>query len=483
MLLNLTVIKGQDDGKTFEVRENEAKLLGRSSKSGIRIHDLGISRLHCQVANDGRRCVVTDMNSKNGTSLNGLKITGEVELHTNDCVEIGTTILHVTVESGTTQAPTGEVVSLVENASGPLVAEAAPVAENGGLLRFEFRSNETPAPPPVTGAAPPEAEAPAENGLMGSFDRFVPGEEAGRNDAENHDQEDIAVELEEVPATKGEPDPYVGQLIGGFRVEERLGEDALSVSYRAMQLSMDRAVLLRILKGPMTREESSVRRFLDAACAGGRLVHPHILQVYDAGKAGSTYYIALEYVDGKNVNVLIREQGAGNPLPVAQVVEIGSQIAGALAYAHSQGVVHGRITPGVIYVTHHGIAKIADLGFARALVESGLEAEGAAARRVVLSQFIAPEQLSESPVTDERSDVYSLAVVLYVMFSGRLPFPAKGGALRLKIAEGGCVPVRQASPSLPRALSAVVEKAMSLNPAGRYGEISHIQQDLRDAST
>jgi len=478
MLLRLTVIKGQDDGKTFEVRENETRLLGRSSKIDIRIRDLGISRLHCQVANDGSRCVVTDMNSKNGTLLNGVKINGEVELHSNDCIEIGTTILRVMVESQTTDAPTGEVFSLADGAPGPIEAEPAPAADEADLPGFEFQNDEMPAPPSVTEAAPAKAEAPPGNGLMGSFDRFMPGEEADRNDADNGGAEDIAVELEDVTAAEAEPDKYVGQLIAGFRVERRLGEDALSVSYRAMQLSMDRAVLLRILKESMTREESAVQRFLEAACAGGRLVHPHILQVYDAGKADSTYYIALEYVDGKNVNELIRERGAGNPLPVARVVEIGSQIAGALAYAHSQGVVHGRITPGVIYVTHHGIAKIAELGFARALVESGLEAEGAAAHRVVLSQFIAPEQLSESAVADERSDIYSLAVILYVMFSGRLPFPAKGGALRQRIVEGRWVPLRETSPSLPEAAASAVEKAMSLDPAARYGEITDMQQDL-----
>ncbi len=480
MLLKLTVIKGQDDGKTFKVREDESKLLGRSSKSGIRIRDLGISRLHCQVANEGHRCIVSDMNSKNGTCLNGLKISGEVELHTSDSIEIGTTVLRVTVESGTTEAPTGEVIALAENAIEPRLTEASPVAENADLPSFEFRNDEAPPLPPLTAAAP-DVDVPPEDALMGSFDRFMPGEETEPADAENGGSDGIPVELDDAPLVEARPDEYVGRLIGGFRVEEHLGEDALSASYKALQLSMDRAVLLRILNEPMTREEASVQRFLDAACAGGRLVHPHILQVYDAGKADGTYYIALEYVDGKSVNVLLREEGAGNPLPMARVVEVGSQIAGALAYAHSQGVVHGRITPGVIYVTHHGIAKIAELGFARALVESGLEAEDAAARRVVLSQFLAPEQISESPVVDERSDVYCLGVVLYVMFSGRLPFPAKGSALREGIAEGRYVPLRQANPSLPPAVITVVEKAMSLDPATRYDEISEFQRGIGDA--
>jgi serine/threonine-protein kinase len=277
--------------------------------------------------------------------------------------------------------------------------------------------------------------------------------------------ESEVVELEAVTE-----DPRIGTVIGGCRIEERIGRDALSVIYRATQLSVARPVELRVLAEPLARDAAAVQRFLAAACAGGRLTHPHILQVYDAGGANSLYYVALEAMDGLTVRQLLKQRGS---LPVETVLEIGIQIASALAHAHAQGICHGSIGLGNILVTRHGIAKLAELGFTQ-----GLEDAGRRAGRGV-SQFTAPEQLQFPHVTEPPADIYALGAVLFVLFSGRFPFRGRTeGELEQKIVSGRHESLQQLQPSLPAELCKVVERAMSPRPADRRPDAAALQQEL-----
>jgi len=457
MIVKFIVVKGQDAGKSFSLKDGETRIIGRSTKSDVQVRDPGISRLHCQITCDGQRCVITDMNSKNGTFVNGQRIAGETELHSADSVGIGTTVLQVEIMSEALHPR-------------PTVRTPKPPP----LPAIETLE----APPAPAVSSVPQRDASAEE-LLGSFERWLeqaPPQSAPPSDAAP--EPEVHVELASPTGGDEATDRYLGRVLGGFLVEERQGTDLLSVSYRATQLSMERPVLLRILKDSMTKNASAVQRFLDAASAAGRLVHPHILQVYDAGRADDTYYIAMEYIEGKNINQLLTEGGVGRPLPTRRALEIGVQIAGALDYAHAQQVIHGRITPAVIFVTGHGIAKLAELGFARALQDAGLDIEEAPARRAVISQFVAPEQLREPPLADARTDIYSLGVVLYLMLAGRLPFAAKGDTLRARIAVGQAEPLQRANPALPEAVCTAVARAMAPEPAKRYARAGELQAAL-----
>ena len=150
--------------------------------------------------------------------------------------------------------------------------------------------------------------------------------------------------------------------------------------------------------------------------------HPNIVQVYDAGTDHGVYFIALEYTGGKSVREMMDELAPGQAMRVRSAVEIVEQIAGALDYLHSQSVLHRHVSPANIVVTEHGISKLANLGFARGLAESGLSAALSPAERIAEIQFVAPELLADPRAASPASDIYSLGAVLYLTTSGQKPF-------------------------------------------------------------
>jgi len=426
-VVSLTVTKGPEEGRAFEVKPGQTSIMGRSSKADITLRDMGISRIHCQVTNDGTRCLLEDLNSKNGTLVNGERIATSTALQNGDVIRIGTSALRVRVvteDAGQEIPPVYEAGPAAAPAPPPQKAAPGPVAPDGDLVARGRPGEEAAAGAP--GAVPSADSSEDAAALMGAFDHWLDDSRAAKPEksdqptpASSGPSQDIAGEgdapgasaepvrasrgiaevaapdiypiageeegaLDIVQAEPAQPDALLGRVIAGCRIEERVGRDALSTIYRATQVSMDRPVELRLLAEDMTRDQSAVERFVASAKACGRLTHPHILQVYDAGQAEGLYYVALERVDGQSIHDLLKRAGAGRPLPVETCLEVGVQIAGALAHAHAQGIVHGGINVDNILVTRHGIAKLAELGFAKGLEDSGIG--GTADRRLRLGR-------------------------------------------------------------------------------------------------
>ena len=211
-----------------------------------------------------------------------------------------------------------------------------------------------------------------------------------------------------------------GETISGrYELEELVGSGGMSAVFRAHDRMLDRKVALKILHQRYGEDDEYLERFRREARAVAQLAHPNIVTVIDRGEDDERQFIVFEYVDGDDLKQLVERVG---PLPVDQVLTLALDIAQALAFAHERGIVHRDVKPQNVLLNGEGRAKVTDFGIARSLdVERGVTQTGTV---LGTSNYIAPEQASGQPV-DDRSDVYSLGVVLFELLTGVVPFPGE----------------------------------------------------------
>jgi pSer/pThr/pTyr-binding forkhead associated (FHA) protein len=278
---------------------------------------------------------------------------------------------------------------------------------------------------------------------------------------------------------QGEERRLLGTVVGGCRIEALLGRDDVSSIYRATQISMERPAALKILSPAMNSDRLSRERFIGAARSGGKLNHPNIVRVYDAGEEKGVTFVAMELVAGKSVRQILGERT--QPLPMAQAAEIGEQIAGALDYAHSVAVVHGHVTADTILVTPFDVAKLSEPGFVRAADESG-PLPSNPARRADELQFTPPEQLAAPHSPTPQGDIYSLCVVLFLMIAGQMPFwAADEKELLEKICRGAHEPVWRLRRDAPDRLARAIEGGMTVQVAQRFSRAADLLAALQQS--
>jgi serine/threonine-protein kinase len=249
-------------------------------------------------------------------------------------------------------------------------------------------------------------------------------------------------------------------------VERELGHGAMGVVYLAVDPTIGRKVAVKTL--PLLQEYEGAEqaaiaeRFFREAEAVGRLDHPNIVTVYDAGKEHDLAYIAMDYVPGASLDAYT---GKPDLLPVWEVLEVAAQVADALDYAHKRNIVHRDIKPGnIMYDRDSGVAKITDFGVAR-LLDTSRTRTG-----TILGSpsYMSPEQVSGKK-TDGRSDLFSLGVTLYQLLSGSLPFKGDSVAtLMYQIANQKTPPVRKLRSDLPVSISRLINKTLQKNAASRF---------------
>ena len=265
---------------------------------------------------------------------------------------------------------------------------------------------------------------------------------------------------------------------GRYEIVAELGRGAVGVVYQARDPQIDRMVALKtiLLPGLDPKEEEEYRqRFLVEAQAAGRLQHPGIVTIFDVGEDPEKHdpYIVLEYVAGQSLNqLLLREK----KLPLRTALQLAEEIADALDYAHTQGVVHRDIKPANILITEEGHAKIADFGIAKLnLAQFTLPG-----RVLGTPAYMAPEQLSGEPA-DGRSDLFSLGVLLYAMVTGHSAFHGNSATtVCFKVVNREPVPASAFDLGLPPELDAVISRAMAKDPAQRYQSGADLARDLRE---
>jgi serine/threonine protein kinase len=254
-----------------------------------------------------------------------------------------------------------------------------------------------------------------------------------------------------------------GKTLGNFKILSRLGRGGMAVVYKAHEASLNRVVALKVIGRHLSDDPAFVKRFQREAEAAAQLNHKGIVQIYSIGKEENLHYFTMEYVKGKTLQEIIKEEGL---LPVARAVSIVREVAEALAVAHEAGIVHRDIKPPNIMVDTRGGVKVADFGIAQmTTAATKLTATGFF---IGTPEYISPEQCQGRPL-DGRSDIYSLGVTLYEMLSGKTPFQADTPAgLVLQIVEGRFKPVGELNPNVPQNVLQVVEKMMHTDAGQRY---------------
>ena len=260
---------------------------------------------------------------------------------------------------------------------------------------------------------------------------------------------------------------------GRYELTHLIARGGMAQVYRAMDRQLERPVALKVLFPELSVDRTFVERFRREAQAAANLSHPNIVPVFDWGEDDGSYFIVMEYVEGRPLSAVLRDP---QRMPPRQIATIGAGVAAALAFAHRHGVVHRDVKPGNVLITPDGDVKVTDFGIARAMnTEESLTQTGAV---MGTAAYFSPEQ-AEGKGVDSRSDIYSLGVVLYEMAVGRPPFTGDSPvAVASKHVRDMPVLPREANPTVPPALEAVIMKAMAKNPDDRYGSAEELRADL-----
>ncbi|MEY2430458.1 MAG: eukaryotic-like serine/threonine-protein kinase, partial [Acidimicrobiaceae bacterium] len=263
---------------------------------------------------------------------------------------------------------------------------------------------------------------------------------------------------------------------GRYELHRRIARGGMADVFLARDQLLDRPVAVKVLFPEFATDPNFVERFRREAQSAANLNHPNIVSVYDWGQEQGTYFIVMEYIDGRSLADILRSEG---PLHPQRAAEVASDIAAALGFAHRNGVVHRDVKPGNVLISPSGQVKVADFGIARALgadPDSNLTQAGSV---MGTATYFAPEQAQGHPL-DPRSDLYSLGVVLYEMVTGRPPFSGESPvAIAYKHVQEQPAPPRHVNTNVPSDLEAVILKLLSKNPQARYPSAEDLRADLR----
>ena len=268
------------------------------------------------------------------------------------------------------------------------------------------------------------------------------------------------------------------EIIGRYRIEDRIGEGAMADVYRAFDPHIARPLAVKLLKREFLSDRQYADRFLREAKAAGALSHPNIVTIYDVGEVDDTPYIVMELLDGRPLDQVLQ----GGPLDAATTLRIGIQLAEGLAFAHAQRVVHRDIKPSNIVLAPDGRSvKLLDFGIARVgdLVFDAESVRTQAGQVLGTPRYMSPEQALGGEI-DGRSDLFSLGVVLYEMLSGRRAFPGGSSAtLAIQIVQRDPEPLATIAPATPGGLQFIVSKLLSKQPERRFADGNQLADAMR----
>ena len=266
-----------------------------------------------------------------------------------------------------------------------------------------------------------------------------------------------------------------GTMVDGrYRIVNRIGSGGMADVYCAEDTQLGRKVALKLLYRRFAEDDEFVERFRREASAAAGLQHPNVVQVYDRGAWDGTWYIAMEFLDGRSLKELVRERGPRAP---EEAIDLVVQVLKAARFAHKRGVVHRDIKPHNVIIDSEGRAKVTDFGIARAGASDMTETGSI----IGTAQYLSPEQAQGHPV-DARSDLYSIGVLLYELLTGRVPFEADSAVtIALKHVQETPVPPSHVNPAVSAELEDVTLRALSKDPAQRYQDADEFIAALEDA--
>lgn len=273
-----------------------------------------------------------------------------------------------------------------------------------------------------------------------------------------------------------------GSKIPGYQLLERLGKGAMATVYRARQLSLDRIVAVKVLPRRMSDNPEFVDRFYKEGRAAARLSHNNIVQAIDVGSTPEGYhFFVMEYIEGKTLYDIMQPPpvGEGRNFSEAEALDITIQIADALSHAHRRGLIHRDVKPKNIILMPGGVAKLTDLGLARAL-DDQRAAESEAGKAYGTPYYISPEQIRGELSIDHRADIYSLGATMYHMVTGSPPFEGETpSAVMHKHLKQALIPPDHINTALSAGVGEIIEVAMAKNRDERYASVDDMLDDLR----
>ena len=267
-----------------------------------------------------------------------------------------------------------------------------------------------------------------------------------------------------------------GQTINNrYEIVKAIGEGGMANVYLAHDLILNRDVAVKVLRGDLANDEKFVRRFQREALASSSLSHPNIVEMYDVGEDNGTYYIVMEYVDGKTLKQLIKKRGA---LTLSECIDIMLQLTDGVEHAHESYIIHRDLKPQNIMIQDNGEIKITDFGIAMALNNTQLTQTNSVMGSV---HYLPPEQASGKGST-VKSDVYSMGILFYELLTGNLPFRGDNAVeIALKQIKDEIPSVKKSNPAIPQSIENIVLKATAKNPRNRYASSKEMHEDLLTA--
>ena len=268
-------------------------------------------------------------------------------------------------------------------------------------------------------------------------------------------------------------DKYIGKRLGGrYDIKELIGVGGMANVYKATDIIEDKIVAVKILKDEYLSNDEFLRRFRNESKAIAVLSHPNIVKIFDVSLGDGIQYIVMEYVDGLTLKEYIEQQ---HVLRWKEAVHFTVQILRALQHAHDKGIVHRDIKPQNIMLLQDGTIKVMDFGIARFARDDGRTVTDKAIGSV---HYISPEQ-ARGDVTDEKSDIYSVGVMLFEMLTGKLPFDADS-AVSIALMQMQAIPKmpRQLNETIPEGLEEITVRAMQKDPSQRYQSAAEMLRDI-----
>ena len=267
-----------------------------------------------------------------------------------------------------------------------------------------------------------------------------------------------------------------GQKINDrYQIIKTIGEGGMANVYLAYDTILDRNVAVKVLRGDLATDEKFVRRFQREALAASSLSHPNIVEVYDVGEDNGSYYIVMEYIDGKHLKQLLKKRGS---LTLTEVVDIMLQVTDGMSAAHDSYIIHRDIKPQNIMILENGLIKITDFGIAMALNSTQLTQTNSVMGSV---HYLPPEQASGKGATIQ-SDVYSMGILMYELLTGTLPFKGDNAVeIALKHIKESVPSVREMLPNIPQSIENIIMKATAKNVKNRYQDAKEMHDDLKTA--
>ncbi len=267
-----------------------------------------------------------------------------------------------------------------------------------------------------------------------------------------------------------------GQKINDrYEIVKSIGEGGMANVYLAKDLILNRNVAVKVLRGDLANDEKFVRRFQREALASSSLSHPNIVEMYDVGEDNGTYYIVMEYVDGKTLKQLVKKRGA---LTLSECIDIMLQLTDGVEHAHESYIIHRDLKPQNIMIQDNGEIKITDFGIAMALNNTQLTQTNSVMGSV---HYLPPEQASGKGST-VKSDIYSMGILFYELLTGTLPFRGDNAVeIALKQIKDDIPSVKEKNPAIPQSIENIVLKATAKNPKNRYASSKEMHEDLLTA--